>query len=293
MINSRFIKTVICMVSVLFLWKSPASAAPESKLWDRWFTHDETSTAIVDHSIWNNLLEEYVVFGDDGINRVAYGWIIDGEREDLNRYIDNLSHVPVTALNRAEQRAYWINLYNALTVRVILDAGKIQSIRDIDISPGFFSNGPWGKELVSVEGEMLTLDDIEHRILRPIWQDPRIHYAVNCAALGCPNLWAAAVTAKNAEAYLDHGAKRFINHPRGSRVEDGRAVVSSIYKWFSEDFGGSDQTLIAHLKTYASNDLAAELDGVTDVMFEQYDWTLNANALPNAYAFTSGVSSGS
>ena len=170
------------------------------------------------------------------------------------------------------------------TVNVVLDAGKITSIRDIDISPGFFSNGPWGKKLITVEGESLSLDDIEHRILRPIWQDPRIHYALNCAALSCPNLWGVAVTVENIETYLNHGAKAFINHPRGSRVEGGRVVASSIYKWFAEDFGGTDAAIIDHIKGYASDDLVAALDGVTDVEFESYDWTLNSNVLPNLVA---------
>ncbi len=89
-------------------------------------------------------------------------------------------------LRRAEQFPFWINLYNALTVKVVLDHYPVEIIRDIDISPGLFADGPWGKKLVTVEGEALSLDDIEHRILRPIWKDPRLHYVLNCAALGVP-----------------------------------------------------------------------------------------------------------
>jgi hypothetical protein len=277
----------------LLLWSGPAAAAPSADLWERWQAHDESSTDSVDHTIWNTLLAKYVVFGEDGINRLAYSWIIGSEKEDLDRYLSELSQVAVSTLNRDEQRAYWINLYNALTVNVILNARKVRSIRDIDISPGFFSNGPWGKELITVEGHNITLDDIEHRILRPIWKDPRIHYALNCAALGCPNLWAVAVTVENTEEYLNFGATAFINHPRGSRVENGRAVVSSIYKWFSEDFGGSDETLMTHLKTYASPELAAQLDGATTVSYDSYDWTLNSVAVPSIKAFSTGNSRGS
>ena len=89
----------------------------------------------------------------------------------------------------------------------------VDSIRDI--SSGFFSPGPWKKELLNVEGQSLTLNDIEHRILRPIWQDPRIHYAVNCASLGCPNLPVIAFSEDNTDAMLDRAAQQFINHPRG------------------------------------------------------------------------------
>jgi len=277
----------------LLLSAGLALAAPSSELWERWQAHDEGSTESVDHSIWSNLLRKYVVFGEDGINRVAYKWIIGSEKDDLARYIEDLSRVTVSALNRAEQRAYWINLYNALTVNVILNAGKVRSIRDIDISPNFFSNGPWGKELITIEGANITLDDIEHRILRPIWKDPRIHYALNCAALSCPNLWAVAVTVEIAEEYLDYGAKAFINHARGSRVENGHVVVSSIYKWFLEDFGGTEEAIIEHLKAYASNEYASELAGVKVVRYESYDWTLNSVAAPSANAFTAGASRGS
>ncbi len=283
----------VAVLTIVIAAAGVAHAAPKSELWERWLPHDENSTISVDHSTWNTFLSKYVVFGKDGINRVAYNWIAGGEKTELYRYIRELSRVEVTKLSRAEQRAYWINLYNALTVKTVSDAGEVASIRDIDISPGLFSNGPWGKELVTVEGENLTLDDIEHRILRPIWQDPRIHYALNCAALGCPNLWGIAVTADDAERYLNHGAQSFINHPRGARVENGKAVVSSIYKWFGEDFGDSDATLIDHLKQYASYDLATALDGVTTVAFDDYDWTLNSSVSPNPKAFGTAGGRGS
>ncbi len=279
--------TVIAVMTSLLLIASPVVAAPSSDLWERWLPHDEDSTVTVDHTTWDNLLRKFVIEGGDGINRVAYKWIMGSEKQSLNRYLEELSRVSVTTLNRAEQRAYWINLYNALTIRVVLDAGQVASIRDIDISPGLLSNGPWGKELITIEGENLSLDDIEHRILRPIWQDPRIHYALNCAALGCPNIWALAVTSRNAETYLDSGAEAFINHPRGVRVENGRVVASSIYKWFSEDFGDSDEALLDHLKLFASGDLAQKLDGVTAVTFDDYDWTLNSTDKPEPKFFSS------
>ena len=137
-------------------------------------------------------LAQHLRTGEDGIARIGYGAVSDEDRKSLDAYIAALAGHPGSrrALNRAEQQAYWINLYNALTVQVILDHYPVESIRDIDISPGLFADGPWGKKLVTIEGEAVSLDDIEHRILRPIWKDPRIHYAVNCASIGCPNLQA-------------------------------------------------------------------------------------------------------
>ena len=145
------------------------------------------------------------------------------------------------------------------------------------ISPGLFADGPWGAKLITVEGEQVSLDDIEHRILRPIWRDPRVHYAVNCASLGCPDLHARAWIAEGLDASLDAAARTYVNHPRGARVEDGRLIVSSIYDWFEEDFGGSDAGVIAHLKTFAAPPLAQALSSITRVSDDRYDWRLNGS----------------
>jgi len=265
--------------AVLTVAATPAAAqlfgAPEPDLWPRWQAHDPDSTARIDHGTWDALLERYVSAHGDGINRVDYrGWGNSG-RAGLRSYIDALAAVPVSRRNRAEQFAYWVNLYNALTVDVVLDHYPVDGIRDIDISPGLFSDGPWGRALVTVEGVELTLDDIEHRILRPIWRDPRIHYAVNCAALGCPNLQRRAFSGSNLETLLDDGARTFVNHPRGAEVRDGGLYVSSIYAWFQEDFGGSDSGVIAHLRRYAGPDLASRLEGITRIAGHSYDWSLN------------------
>jgi hypothetical protein len=151
----------------------------------------------------------------------------------------------------------------------------VASIRDIDISPDWFSNGPWNAKLRAIEGEAVSLNDIEHRILRPIWRDPRIHYGVNCASIGCPNLRAQAFTAANAEALLASGARDYVNHPRGARIEDGRLIVSSAYVWFAEDFGGDDAGVIAHLRRYARPELRAALAEVDEIGDFVYDWRLN------------------
>jgi hypothetical protein len=253
-----------------------AAAAPKAEPWSRWAAHDPSSPLSVDHSAWDRFLAAYVRPSADGVNRVAYARVRAEDRGRLVSYLADLARVPVSRLNRDEQRAFWINLYNALTVKVVLDHFPVKSIKDIGISPGLFSVGPWGKKLVRVEGEDVSLDDVEHRILRPIWRDPRIHYAVNCSALGCPNLQAAAFTAANADALLEQGAKEFVNHPRGCRFEGDRLIVSSIYVWFREDFGdGDDQGVIEHLARYAGPELRARLQGVSRIAGDGYAWQLN------------------
>jgi hypothetical protein len=253
----------------------PVMAAPKSERWPRWEAQDSASTARIDHGAWDGLLARHLVEGADGINRFRYGRVAGADKAALDGYVAMLAAQGVTKLARAEQRALWTNLYNALTVKVVVEAYPVASIRDIRISPGLFASGPWGKKLVRVEDEMLSLDDIEHRILRPIWNDPRTHYAVNCASIGCPNLQKRAYTAANMEQLLDAGARAFVNHARGAEVVDGKLTASSIYVWFKSDFGGSDAGVIAHLRRHARPELAQALAGIGRIASDRYDWTLN------------------
>lgn len=265
----------LAMLATASLAPAPASAGPEADLWPRWSAHDASSTTSVDHTVWDRLTRDHVRPGPDGVARLDYGAFGPVERGALAAYVERLSATPVSRLNRDEQYAYWLNFYNALTVKVVLEHYPVESIRDIDISPGLFANGPWGAKLVTVEGERLSLDDIEHRILRPIWRDPRIHYGVNCASIGCPDLRAGAYLAADLDAALDAAARAYVNHPRGALVEDGALTVSSIYRWFEEDFGGTDAGVIAHLRRYASPALARDLAGITRIANDAYDWDLN------------------
>jgi hypothetical protein len=259
----------------------PASAAfeslfaPRARLWQRWTAHDDASRVRIDHSAWDRFLKHYVVRGEDGINRVAYAKVTSGDRRTLDAYVTRLAGVRVSRLRRAEQRAYWINLYNALTLKVVLAHYPVASIRDIDISPGLFADGPWDKKLIAIEGVKVSLNDIEHRILRPIWRDPRLHYALNCASLGCPNLRRDAFTAANTEALLEAGARDYVNHPRGVTFDGGTLKVSSIYVWFKGDFGSSDAGVIAHLRRYAAPALKTKLGQARSIGGHAYDWRLN------------------
>jgi Protein of unknown function, DUF547 len=254
---------------------APAGAAPKAELWARWAAHDPRSTTRVDHGTWARFLQLYLRRGADGISRVDYGAVTAADRQELAGYVATLAAVPVSRLNRDEQMAYWINLYNALTIQVVLEHYPVKSIRDVDISPGLFSRGPWGKKLVAVEGEPLSLDDIEHRILRPIWRDPRLHYVVNCASLGCPDLPPRPLAANDLDHALDMAAIAFVNHPRGARIEGGELLVSSIYVWFEDDFGGDDAGVIRHLMAYADPHLAMRLQRVEEIGGDSYDWRLN------------------
>src|SRR5688572_7580705 len=170
---------------LLMAFSLAALAAPKAELWQRWAASAPSKVGI-DHAAWNDFLVRHVQLGKDGINRIAYGKVGKADRDALRAYLEAMQRVPIRKFNRDEQRAYRINLYNAATVDVVLAHYPVDSILKIDISPGLFAKGPWKKKLLQVDGEAVSLDDIEHRILRPIWKDPRTHYAVNCASIGCP-----------------------------------------------------------------------------------------------------------
>lgn len=253
-----------------------ALAAPSADLWPRWQAHNADSLETLSHQPWDAFLKKYAKTDEQGLNRLPYGDIKDEDKVQLDAYINDLQKTAISKYNRAEQRAYWTNLYNALTVQVVIDAYPVDSILDIDLSGGFFSKGPWKKKLLTIEGEAVSLDDIEHRILRPIWNDPLTHYSVNCASVGCPNLQPFAFTANNLEAKLTRAAFDFVNSPRGVAInEDGELIVSSIYHWFKDDFGRSDSAIIKHLSRYAKPSLAEQLRTIEDIEDHQYDWALN------------------
>ena len=232
-------------------------------------------------ALYNKLLQTYVSIGSDGVTRVDYArWRSSAaDRKALESYITEMSARKPSGMARAEAFAYWGNLYNAITLKVILDRYPVASIRDIK-SDNWFDpkayTGPWRQERVTVEGKRLSLDNIEHDIMRPTFKDPRVHYVVNCASYGCPNLMNRIWTAATLEADLDAAARAFINHPRGVTVlANGSLKVSSIYKWFIADFGGNDAGLIAHFRQYAGPVLAKSLTAATRIADDDYDWSLN------------------
>ena len=128
---------------------------------------------------------------------------------------------------------------------------------------------------MQIEGEAVGLDDIEHRILRPLMRDSRVHYAVNCASIGCPSLMPKPLTAATLPQMLDRGARLYVNHPRGVRLGQGGLVVSSIYRWYQADFGGGWRGVLAHLRQYAAPATAALLAQTQTIAGDSYDWRLN------------------
>jgi hypothetical protein len=143
------------------------------------------------------------------------------------------------------------------------------------IKDGYFFGGPWKKIMVAVGGRNVSLDDIEHKILRPKFHDSRVHYAINCAAFSCPNLMAKAWEPATLDADLDAAARAYVNNSRGVSVTDRGLVLSSIYDWFAADFGGSKQAVIDHFLKYADTGLAKQIRANPKIRSYDYDWSLN------------------
>jgi Protein of unknown function, DUF547 len=234
------------------------------------------SAATVDHGVWDKLLKQYVVVSPDGVNRVAYA-SLKKDQGALKGYLAALQKVDPSTLDKAEQFAFWVNLYNAKTIDVVLDKYPVKSIKDISLGGGLktlITGGPWQAKIMKVSGIDLTLDDVENAVLRPIYGDNRVHYAVNCASIGCPNLANEAWTGAKLEAMLETGAKAFINSPRGVLIEGDRIKASSIYDWFKADFGGNEASVIAHLNKYATAELKARINKIGTISSYDYDWVL-------------------
>jgi hypothetical protein len=220
----------------------------------------------VNHEIWAELLKKYVK--EDGIDYAGF----KSEEGKLDHYLKVLENTNSKSLSRREQFAFYTNAYNAWTIKLILSAYPgIKSIKDL----GSLLKSPWEKKFVRIDGEVITLDDIEHNILRPRFKDPRVHFAINCSAASCPPLRSEPYVGNSLDQQLDHSTRAFINNPESYRFEGNTFYVSRIFKWFSEDF--SDDVLGFYLQ-YAEGDLKKKLTekkGAIEVGYLHYDWSLN------------------
>jgi len=266
--------------AALAIGVSPAFANITKSFDPKTFSGSET----FDHTAWDEILGAYVKPEPSGLNRFDYKGAKDNALDAIKAYVKALEAADPTKLTRDEQFAYWANLYNAKTIEVVVEAYPVGSIREISINEGLFGflkksaglAGPWKAKIITVKGEKLSLDDVEHEIMRKVFADPRVHYSVNCASIGCPNLRQKAFTGANLETELNAGARDFINTDRGISVgADGNVTASSIFNWFQVDFGGTHEAVIAHAVQYAKPEKAEQLKGKTSISRFEYDWSLN------------------
>lgn len=209
------------------------------------------------HAIWDGLLRKYI----NSAGRVNYAGL-KKEMGKLNEYLDLLSkNPPEASWSKAEEMAFWINAYNAFTVKLILDNYPVSSITKLQ------GGQPWKFRWIKIGSKTYTLDELENSILRPKFKEARIHFAVNCAAKSCPPLLNQAWTAQNLESNFEKQAKAFVNNPAFNKINASSIQVSKIFEWYETDFGD----LISFLNRYST----VKIKPGTKVSFMEYDWALN------------------
>lgn len=209
------------------------------------------------HAAWDALAKKHI----SSTGKVNY----KGFKADItafNAYLKSLADNPVqSSWSRNEKMAYWINAYNAFTIKLIVDNYPVKSIMDLD------GGKPWDKKWIKLGDKTYSLNNIEHDILRPKYKDARIHFAVNCAAKSCPPVWNRAWTAANLNGQLEKATKTFINNTKYNSVGGSNASISKIFEWYAVDFGN----ITDYLNKYANTKVGAG----TTVKYQEYNWALN------------------
>ena len=210
-----------------------------------------------DHSKWDAILRKYV----SASGKVNYKGI-KADKAALEGYLKELEQNPIeSSWSRNEKMAYWINAYNAYTVKLIVDNYPLTSITKLH------GGKPWDVKWIKLGGKTYSLNNIENDILRPQYKDARIHFAVNCAARSCPPLLNKAWTAANLNSNFQKQAKAFVNSSKFNSISADKVVISKIFEWYAGDFGN----IITYLNKFANT----KINAGAKVSYQEYDWQLN------------------
>jgi hypothetical protein len=226
---------------------------------------------VLDNSLFAVVLSRHL---DKGM--VDYAGL-KADRQPLDTYLDAMGRIDPASLSINDRLAFYINLYNATTLRLIIDHYPVESIKDI----GSFFSSPWKKDVVVLNGQQATLDHIEHNIIRPLFKEARVHFALNCTAMSCPPLLPEPYEGDKLEEQLQHMAVAYINDGKNNYLEGKTLYVSKIFDWFSEDF---PDDFVSWFSQFAEGDLRDGLNKVKaqgvkpKVKFLKYDWSLNDQA---------------
>ncbi|AZQ42822.1 DUF547 domain-containing protein [Nonlabens ponticola] len=249
---------------LLFIFITASCVGAGSLYYDTLEANEQISTnrSQLDHSEYDKLLKRYV--NEEGF--VDYEGL-KKEHAALKSYLTYLSvNPPKKDWENGEQFAYYINLYNAATLDLILDNDMPASIKDI--------SGPlgqvWLKEYINVNGEMYSLASIEKGVLQKMG-DPRIHFAINCASYSCPKLMRDAFTGSNVDELMDRAAREFVNSDKNDLSDPANPKLSSIFKFYTSDFTDTGKSLVAYVNQYADQ----KINTGAKVDFKEYDWSLN------------------
>lgn len=251
---------LLCLLALALVPASPARAAEPP-----------------DYSAWQSLLSKYY----DPAKGMNYKALQQNDKAALDQLRQKLAAVDVAALPRPDQLAYWINLYNISTLAVVIDHYPVDSIRDISTDLLIRLN-VFKKPAVKTKAGEIALNDVENDKIREGFKDPRIHFAINCAAKSCPPIRTEPYVGARLSEQLDDQARRFLNGPHGVRLEkDGDELdlhVTKILDWFKDDFETWGGGRLAFVRKYLPADKQKQIDaarGKVDFEFDDYDWSLN------------------
>jgi len=226
------------------------------------------AAAPVDHSAFDRVLKKYV----NGQGLVNYK-ALKADPKEFNQYLELLSKNPPTGrAGKADQMAYWMNAYNAYTIKLILEHYPLKSIKDIGASIQIpFVTTPWAAKFFTIGGTKMSLDNIEHGVLRKKFNDPRIHFAIVCASLSCARLRNEAYTGDQLEHQLDDQGRDFMNNPAKNKVGKDAAQLSKYFDWYKGDWNQNGQSVAAWVNKYS----ATKMDPTAKITFLSYNWNLN------------------
>ena len=255
-------------ISALSLAALSAFSNPETPLAAPVGPARVAAAAAVDHSAYDKILKKYV--NESG--RVNYKGL-KADQQPLNQYLALLSkNPPAASWTKSEQMAYWINAYNAYTIRLVLDHYPVTSIKDIGSKIKIpFVTTPWAIKFFSIGGEKMSLDNIEHGTLRKKYNDPRIHFSLVCASISCPRLRNEAYTADKLDRQLDDQGRDFVNDPAKNKVGKDAAQLSKYFDWYKSDWSGGGQTVAKWVNKYSTT----KMDANAKVSYLDYNWNLN------------------
>lgn len=241
-------------------------------------TRDDNKPAVMEEGNYGEVLEQYGVKDKSSENGIHDGWdvllrkyvSVNGKvnykalQSNLSRfeaYLDKLKDTSPESLSGNKALAFWINAYNAFTVKLILDNYPVKSIMDLD-------NGKvWDRKWIKISGKTYSFNQIEHEIIRPQFNEPRIHFAVNCAARSCPPLMNKAWTAEDMEKDLEAQTRKFVNNTNYNLITKSKLSLSKIFEWYKGDFGN----IQSFIDKYSDVDVSAN----ASVTYYDYDWSLN------------------
>lgn len=269
---------VVAFIALVLMFGSSVRAAPKADLIEFWDDSEPTSTMQVNHDAWQEILSAYV---DDehqsGINRFDYSAVTLGDARKLKTYLAYLQQLDPRQLNSEEAKAFWINMFNAIQVERIVETYQNGSKRAINrlLDGRLRSGSRWSRDAVEVAMQVLSLNDIEHGILRPIWNDSRMHFAMISCSLGGANIQKTAFNGENIEALMEKAKIEFLQHPRAIRIQGSKLILNTVFDWYAADFGSNRQAVLTYLRNNVDAKTREAMQGLSRVSYE-YSWDLNA-----------------